>query len=596
MTATKPAVLQQLQAGLEAHRLGRLAEAERSYRAVLAAAPDALDAYNLLGRLLVQSGRAGEAAPLLRQAIERAPDQVALWLSYAEALLAGGQIGLAREAAEAVRRLAPQDENALFLWAEAQRFAQAWEMASTGYRQVIELHPEHVAAWLQLATCLQALRDLSGALAAAKQAVSLAPQAPECHNNLGNLLAAHGEHQEALRAFDTALALRPDYPAALVNKATSLREVGQIEQALPLAELAVQRSHGHPDSWAALGQARHMLGQLAPALAAYREALARRPQDAETQWNFALAALAKGDFEAGWPAFAWRWRKAAPPLPRRSWPWPQWQADRATDGRRLLLWGEQGLGDRLLFLQYLPPLASNAAQITLETDRRLIPLLQRSFPQLEFVAEEAEADPFLLAAAFDGHLSLGDLASGDPPGVAYLKPDRNRAARLRARYQSGGRNVLVGLSWRSANPAMGAAKSLEPADLAALADVEGCHFVCLQYGATNEEHAALRALLGDRYIIDPEIDPRTDLDGLAAQIAALDLVVTVSNVTAHLAGALGQQVWVLAPTGKSLFFYLMADGETTPWYPSMRIFRSPVPGHWKVPLQAVAKRLESLAK
>src|SRR5690606_30996468 len=125
-------------------------------------------------------------------------------------------------------------------------------------------------------------------------------------------------------------------------------EVGQRETALSVAEAALGVSQGHPDAWAALGQVRHSLGQFDPALSAYREALARRPQDAEIQWNYALAALAKGDFVAGWPAFAWRWRKAEPPRPRRNWPWPPARLGENLAGKRLLLWGEQGLGDRLL--------------------------------------------------------------------------------------------------------------------------------------------------------------------------------------------------------------------------------------------------------
>src|SRR3546814_6413222 len=90
---------------------------------------------------------------------------------------------------------------------------------------------------------------------------------------------------------------------------------------------------------------------------------------------------------------------------------------------------------------------------------------------------------------------------------------------------------------------------------------------------TEDELAELHGLFGDRLLLGPEIDARNDLDGLAAQITALDLTVTVSNVKAHLAGALGRPVWVLEPAGKSRFFYLMAQGESTPWYPSMRIFR-----------------------
>lgn len=569
--AMDAAVLQQLQAGLDAHRQGDLLNAERLYRAVLVAAPDTLDAYNLLGRLLVQGGRAGEAPPLLRHAIDRAPNQAGLWLSYTEVLLASGDIATAREAADHAHRLAPQDPDVLFTWAEVHRMAADWIAAADGYRKLLALRPGHAGAWLNLATSLQAMGDLPGARQAAERALHYAPQAPECHNNLGNLLAVSGDHAAAMISFDQALKLRPGYAAAMINKGASLRELGRATEAIPLLEQAISISQGHPEAFAALGLLRHNLGDLDAALAAYAQALARRPQDAETHWNFALAALAKGDFTHGWPAHRWRWRKAQPPLPQRAWPWPLLRDGESPAGKHVLVWGEQGLGDRLLFLQYLPALLQAGARITLETDRRLIPLLQRSFPQVEYVAEGEHADPALLTRNFDAHLPLGNLCTGAPPAVAVLKADETRAAALRAQYRGDSADRLIGLSWRSANPGLGAGKSLTPADLASLAALPDSSFICLQYGATEQEHAAFRDIFGVRYIHDPAIDAQNDLVALTDQIAALDATLTVSNVTAHLAGALGRPVQVLAPTGKSLFFYLMAGESGTPWYPSMQI-------------------------
>lgn len=591
-----PAVLQQLQNGLEAHRRGDLSTAEKLYRAVLATAPDTLDVYNLLGRLLVQSGRAGEAVPMLRHAIDRATAQPALWLSYTEALLAQGNLPAAREAAEKARQLAPRDPDAIFAWAEVQRMAGATIAAADGYRTLLALQPRHAAGWLQLGFCLQAMGDLPGAKQAALRAIEIAPQAPECHNNLGSFFAAGGEHAGALPHFDKALSLRPNYAAALINKAASLRETGRAEEALSLLEQALTLTQGHAQAFAGLAQARHSLGQIDTARAAYREALGRQPNDPETQWNYALAALSAGDFDHGWSAYAWRWRKAVTPLPARSWPWPIWTSDDVA-GKQLLIWGEQGLGDRLLLLQFLPSLAAAGARVTLETDPRLIPLLKRSFTGIDFAPEGMHAAPDLMLRSFDGHRPLGDLAVAAPPGKPILQADTDHAARLRAQYLQGSSDKLVGLSWRSANPSLGAAKSLKPADLAPLATIPGLRFVCLQYGATDAEHAEFRRLFGARYIVDSAIDAQNDLAGLADQIAALDLTVTVSNVTAHIAGALGKPVWVLAPpAGRSLFFYLMASGDGTPWYPAMRIFRR---GHVEGPetqLGAVAKALELLAK
>lgn len=594
--ASAQTVLQNLQAGLEAHRRGDLPAAERLYRSVLQTAPDTLDAYNLLGRLLLQAGRAGDAIPLLRHAIDRNGSQSALWVSYAEALLAYGAHGAAREASEKARQLAPKEPDVLYIWAETQRAAAAWVAAADGYRRLLAVRPDHAGAWLQLATCLQAMGDLPAAKQAAQRAVQHAPQAPECHNNLGGLHAACHEHAVALEHFERALTLRPNYPAALINKAASLRETARADEAIPLLQQAVTMTDGHPHALAGLAQAHHSLGRTDDARQLYRDALARQPNDAETQWNYALASLTAGDFAAGWQAYAWRWRKAVPPLPHRVWPWPVW-TENDVAGKRLLIWGEQGLGDRLLLLQFLPALVEDGAKVTLEVDPRLIPLLQRSFAGVEFIPEGAHADPALLQRQFDGHRPLGDLAVTAPPGRPILRDDPVRVARLASRYRGGSRDRLIGLSWRSANPTLGAAKSINIADLAPLAAITGLRFVCLQYGATPEEHAALRALFGDRYIVDPDIDAQNDLAGLADQIAALDLTVTVSNVTAHIAGALGRPVWLLAPpAGRSLFFYLMAAGDGTPWYPGMRIFRRSQGEGAESQLQMVAKGLELLEK
>lgn len=594
--AAAQAVLQDLQTGLEAHRRGDLTSAEHHYRSVLQAAPDTLDAYNLLGRLLVQSGRASDAIPLLRHALDRNAGQPGLWISYAEALLGYGAHEAAREAAEKARQLAPKDPDVLYVWAETQRAASAWIAAADGYRLLLAVRPDHAGAWLQLATCLRAMGDLPGAKQAAERALQYAPQAPECHNNLGSLYAASDDHAVALTHFDRALTLRPNYPAALINKAASLRDTARAVEAVPLLEQAIAISDGHPQAVAGLAQVRQSLGQVDEARRLYRDALVRQPNDAETQWNYALASLMAGDFAAGWQAYAWRWRKAAPPLPNRAWPWPVWTENEIA-GKRLLIWGEQGLGDRLLLLQFLPALIEDGAKITLETDPRLIPLLQRSFTGIEFAPEGTHADQALLQREFDGHRPLGDLAVTAPPGKPILRADPLRASRLADRYRGGSRDRLVGLSWRSANPTLGAAKSLDIAELAPLAPIPGLRFVCLQYGMTAGEHAALRAVFGDRYIVDADIDAQNDLAALADQIAALDLTITVSNVTAHIAGALGRPVWLLAPpAGRSLFFYLMAEGEGTPWYPDMRIFRR---RHGEGPesqLQAVAKGLELLAK
>ena len=228
---------------------------------------------------------------------------------------------------------------------------------------------------------------------------------------------------------------------------------------------------------------------------------------------------------------------------------------------------------------------------------RLAPLFARAFPAATVLAQDGTLATELARSRLDVVVPLADLGGllrsqpQDFSGArAFLRADPARVADLQARYRgwAAGR-PLIGLSWHSHRASFGRLKSLPLLQGArALADLPAA-FVSLQYGETEGDVAAA-AQVGLAVHRDPAVDATHDLDGLAAQIGAMDLVLTVSNTTAHLAGGLGVPTWTLVPRGGGGLWYWFKPAATwqqNPWYPSLRVYHQTRPGGWADMLQRV---------
>jgi hypothetical protein len=259
----------------------------------------------------------------------------------------------------------------------------------------------------------------------------------------------------------------------------------------------------------------------------------------------------------------------------------------------LLVWAEQGLGDQIISASMLPELLSLAGKVVVETDPRLIPLYARSFPGIEWIAHEKT----LYAGHADAQVpvcSLGQYLRPDweafpvrPYG--YLRADPDRTAGLRHRLDDG--RLVVGLSWNSLNPRYQKSKSVTLQDLAPVLKTANCRFIDLQYGDTSEERRTVELDLDVSVERLPDVDNTNDIDGLAALICACDLVVTVSNTTAHLAGALGKEALVLVPSGRGRMWFWFKDRDDSPWYPRVQLWRQQSGQPWREVIAAVAAKL-----
>ncbi|MCQ4159988.1 tetratricopeptide repeat-containing glycosyltransferase family protein [Roseomonas sp. GC11] len=459
------------------------------------------------------------------------------------------------------------------------------EEAARLLRASLDIAPDQPEGCYNLGLVLSLSQRPAEALPWMRKAAAKLPRDPEVQSNLGEILRQLGQLEEAVKCHRRALTLSPQNPRLLCNLGGTLREAGELEKALASFSTALAREPGLVGAMTGLAFTLIAAQQPAAAAEAARRALALQPDQPDAWNNLALALLSEGRWGEGWDAYERRWSGHMANRPRHDHGLPPWQGGKLAPGTGLLVWREQGLGDEIMYASLLPDLLAAGLPVTMIADPRLAPLLARSFPALHLPAE-GEARPLSAQIPCASLPRLFRRQAADFPGTPYLRADPARVAALRAALPTGGQRI--GIAWRSASPNINEAnrRSLPLPRWAPLLRQEGLHWISLQYGGAEE----VKAEIGPWPLHRPEgLDTLNDIDGLAAQIAALDLVISIDNSTVHLAGALGVPCWVLLPY--SADWRWGTGSATAPWYRSLRLYRQPAPGDWESVLAAVARDL-----
>ena len=419
-----------------------------------------------------------------------------------------------------------------------------------------KLNPNSAALYRIRGICLQEANRFKEAEADYAKSLALDSSPAETHNNFGLLHWRLGRTEQAFASIDRALELRPDFAAALSNKAWMLLDLQLLDDAF----------------------------------ATFRRSLAIDPNSAPTIHNFALLQLLTGDFERGWLGREARWKASSLGLVDRGFSQPLWLGDQPIEGKTILLYCDEGLGDSIQFARYVPMVAALGAHVILGVQ----PAIQQLLAGMPGVAM-CIGRPSATTLAFDLHCPLGSLplALGtrldtipfaEPylpaPPAARVKAWEDRLG-LRTRFR-------VGLAW-SGNPdhKNDHNRSMALRTLAPLLDCD-VQFVSLQKGVRDQD----RVFLGERPDIVDLTDQLTDFSDTAALISCLDLVISVDTSVVHLAGALGAPVWTMVPFNPDWRWLLHRDDS--PWYSSMRLFRQPKRGDWAGVVDCVRLELERL--
>lgn len=434
-----------------------------------------------------------------------------------------------------------------------------------------------------------------------RRVLALQPGHAVAHSNLGFALSRMNRDAEAVEHYDIALAADPAFVDALVNRGVALNKLKRYDEAIASQRRALELRPDHAGALSNLGMVLANLNRHAEAIACHEAARRIEPDSAAAQYNLGHALLVTGDFARGWPQFAWRWRANMNRLTAEQMFWLGTEARHGRfdlphgvrcainlpfwDGRpmrdSLLVWPEKGLGELIMFASMLTEVRQRVGRLTLITDPRLIPLFQRSFPDIEAITLDAAQR----RNDFQWQLPMGDLCGLFRPHTedflrhrkAYLRADPQRAAALKPQLPAGRR---CGLAWFSKNAEFGGSKSLGPEPVRALLGAGGWQFIDLQYGDTRAIREQLQRDTGVAITRVDSVDNFHDLEGLAALIDNCDLIVTVSTAAAHIAGAMGKPVFLMLPHAEGRFWYWQAMRDDALWYPHMRLFRQTAAGDW----------------
>lgn len=416
------------------------------------------------------------------------------------------------------------------------------------------------------------------------------PRCADARHLLGLVALQAGQADVAVGLLEGAIRLRGNSPVYHNNLGEALRMLSRWDEAIAAYQQAIRLQPSFAEAHNNLGTVYQNQGRLDAALASYETAIACKPDYANAHYNRARTWISRGDFERGWREYEWRWQRTefVRPVLRQ----PAWDGSPLA-GRTLLVQCEQGLGDTLQFIRYLPALQAAGDKVLVEVQPPLMQLLADS-GIANLVTLDRPLPPFdVQAMLMSLPMLLGTKLETIPANVPYLAARKNLIEAWSKRLAHEPGRLKVGIQWQG-NPRspLEPWRSMPLAEFAPLANIPGVQLFSLQQGFGSEQVAPLAATL-------PLTDWTAELDrthgpflDTAALIKSLDLVITSDSVTAHLAGALGVPVWVALST--SADFRWLRDRTDSPWYPTMRLFRQRRLGAWNEVFAEIAAELRKL--
>ncbi|MBX7199588.1 MAG: tetratricopeptide repeat protein [Rhodospirillaceae bacterium] len=471
--------------------------------------------------------------------------------------------------------------------------------AQEAYRKVLAAEPKNIDALHLLGVLLSEQGNPEG-LALIEQAIALKPDFKDAHKNLGNVLLRFGRLADAERHFRRVAALAPNDANAASDLGAVLLRREQYAEAESCTRRALALQPDLPGALRNMGALLDIGGKPEAARGYYDRILARQPDDADTHYQRAGSLLSQGHFAEGWIELLWRFKRRESYGMYGRLKYPYWQGEDLA-GKKIMVWTEQGLGEALILGTMLPDLFARGAEVVLVCTPRLVPLFKAAFPTIGLIPMgEGPVDP-ALKANVSFQASVSELGRRLRPSFAafpqkpYLVADPTLTQALRYKYTAvaQGRRI-VGISWFSKSPGAEAEKTPSLAHWAHILKTPDILFVSLQYeyGRCAADLAAFARDFGVPVFSDPAVDPMRDLVAFAAQVAAMDLTVSVSNTTVHFAGALGKPVWTMIPSNRGRPWHWFVDRDDSPWYPHVRMFRQPPAGPWDSVFLDIAAALD----
>ena len=616
----KLTINQVLQQAVDAHKAGQLQEAHRLYAVILKAQPKNPDANHNTGLLVVGFGKIELALPFFKTALEANPRNAQFWYSHIIALIklerfldakdlldqskSKGIKGADFDQLEKILNEAnkalfikPSNANAYYNMGIALQNQSKLEEAIEAYQKALAIKPDYAEAYYNMGTALQGQHKLEDAIKAYNKALKLKPYYAEAHNNIGVIFQEQGKLEAAIEVYNRALAIKPDSVDAYYNMGNALLEKHNLEEAIEAYIKVISIKPDHSDAYTNMGKAFQDQGKLEEAKEAYNKALDIQPGNSDAHHNLSFAFLSARDFNQGFVKSEWRWKTKKRDGTFLQSAKPMWNGEK---NQRVLVWGEQGIGDELMFSSIIPELYATSLKILVKCDKRLIQLFERSFPVDVIYFSKDQPVP---EDEYDFHIPMGSLPitfrksldSFKKSASGFLKYDMNKTESIKAQLMHEYGKKIIGISWKTASPIRSSlSRNIDLAKLVRALDNSNTQLLCLQYGDISDEIEAVKRDFGIEVIQFSDVDNKNDIDGLAALMAACDTVYTIDNSTAHLSGALGLTTKLMLPYIANWRWGL--SGNSSYWYDAVQLYRQSEANDWYSVLTRIKRRSPRLKR
>ena len=466
--------------------------------------------------------------------------------------------------------------------------------AISNFKRAINLRPNFDQAINNLGNALQHIGRFEEAISNYKKVIKINSNYAEAYSNLGNALAELGKFEEAISNYQKAIELNPDHPEFYTNLGGSLVEAGKFEEAISNLQKAIKLNPNYAEAYSNLGNAQAGLEKFEEAISNYQKAIKLNPKYKEAIKNESMVRLTMGDFKIGWEKYEARLEENIK-IP------VVYENEKKWNGKylngTLLVWGEQGVGDHIMFSSMLFDLKNHAKDILLQIDKRLENLLKRYFQKVNLLNIKIISSEKKFTGNFDKHIAIGSLgqylrktrASFDATPKKYLITSTIKENEYKKKFLDNDK-FKIGISWKTLNK-LQQYRNIDLKKMLPVLSNPRCDFVSLQFGEFGDELKYIKSKFDINIKSIKEINNFRDIDNLAALINCLDLVITIQNSTAHLSGALGKNTWLML-ANNARWHWQKKDNKSI-WYPSVKIYRQEKNGDWNNVINNISSDLKS---
>ena len=520
-------------------------EAVKAYKNALSLKPNYPEALNNHGVVLKYQGRINESIEVLKKSILLKPDFAEAHTNLGNSFQEQNNMDEAIEAYNNATSIKPDYVEAYNNKGVALKIQGKFEEALQAYKKVLSLNPNYADVYNNMGDFFQDQGKFDESMENYKKALSIKPEYTEVYNEIGNVFRNQGKLDKSLEAYNKAISLKPNYAEAYNNLGISLNHQGNLDKAVEAYEKSILLKPDYADAYNNIGLILKDLGRLDESLDAYNKALSLKPDFAEAHQNMSFTLLNSGKLKEGLDKYEWRWKTQKLIKKQRKLIQPLWDGKQNLHDKTILLWSEQGIGDTLNWTSCLSFISTQAKHCILECQPKLVPLLKRSFPNVEIKPEDRSFDTN--RDDFDFHLPLGSLYKHfidkieDNDSIsAHLVPDPKRVNFWRERLSSIGNGPYIGIGWKTSNISPGRKTNNSfISDWSSVLKIPKITLINLQYKDFEEDLTKIEDEFGVKVHNFDDLDHFDNIDDVAALCAALDMVISIKITIPFISGGVG---------------------------------------------------------